>query len=68
MKVGDLVRWTYFTLDKEEIKNPTWYGPDLLVGYDKLMKTCRILVKESGRIELMRANLVQKYGKRGLDV
>lgn len=68
MKVGDLVRWTPFTLDKEEMKNPTWYGPDLLVGYDKLMKTCRVLVKSTGKIEKMRANLVQKYGKRGLDV
>ena len=68
MKAGDLVRWTPFTLDREEIKNPTWYGPDLLVRYDKLMKCCEVLVSRTGRIEKMRANLVQKYGKRGLDV
>jgi hypothetical protein len=68
MKAGDLVRWTPFTLDREEIKNPTWYGPDLLVNYNKLMKTCKVLIGRTGRIEKMRANLVQKYGKRGLDV
>jgi hypothetical protein len=68
MKAGDLVRWTPFTLDREEMKNPTWHGPDLLVRYDKLMKCCEVLISRTGRIEKMRANLVQKYGKRGLDV
>jgi hypothetical protein len=40
----------------------------LLDRYDKLMKCCEVLIARTGKIEKMRSNLVQKYGKRGLDV
>lgn len=63
MQDGDLVRWRAFSLTRED--NP-WQGPSLLVKYDKLMKVCYVLVE--GTVEAMRAENVQKWGKRGLDV
>jgi hypothetical protein len=63
LKVGDLVRWRAFSLNRRD--NP-WMGPALLVKYDKLMKVCYVLVE--GTVEAMRAENVQKWGKRGLDV
>ena len=63
MEAGDLVRWRAFSLTRED--NP-WHGPALLVRYDKLMKTCYVLV--DGVVEPMRPSNVQKWGKRGTDV
>lgn len=63
MQDGDLVRWKAFSITR---KDNLWQGPSLLVRYDKLMKTCYVLV--NGVVEPMRAENVQKWGKRGLDV
>ena len=63
MKDGDLVRWRAFSIARND--NP-WKGPALLVKYDKIMKTCYVLI--DGVIEPMRPENVQKWGKRGLDV
>lgn len=63
MKEGDLVRWRAFSISRRD--NP-WHGPALLVKYDKLMKMCYVLI--DGVVEAMRAENVQKWGKRGLNV
>lgn len=65
MKAGDLVRYRNDGF-LGEYDYCEWYGPALLLSYDKLMKTAIVLNSAGDKIHL-RAEHVQKLGRRGVN-